>query len=120
MEPDLRGEDSIDMLQVAEHDAAQYSAATGETLGGRVVTCILMTALTPSLRAHTAVARSRCHAYICGSTGVPLVEYQLSKRFRNPSQHANDDPMEVDSDKGKGQVQEQMEGETYPHKSVKV
>ena len=50
-EPDLRGGQFIDKLQIWESDTATYSAATKEVLGNRILIKVLMKTLTPSLRA---------------------------------------------------------------------
>ena len=45
MEPDLRGREFIDKLQVFENDTAKYSAATKEVLGHRILISVLLKTL---------------------------------------------------------------------------
>ena len=75
MEPDLRGGEFLDKLQIVENDTATYSAAAKELLGDRMP--------------------------VSGT----LAECHLSKGQWNPSRHhaAHDDSTEIDStDTGKG------------------
>ena len=96
LEPNLPGRHFTHKLGKRLNDTVPNSAATGETLGDRILIGISRNELTPS---HCAQLQFNIGATLTFTTvQCTLVECHLSRRQWNPSRHyAHDNPMEIDA-----------------------